>query len=165
MSHFTSQQKAIIKAYILADPILSAKPMTSAANGEIAIVLNGLASPDFIVWKPSISKAEIQGDPGFDWTRVDNLSVGKARIWTEMFYSGSIDPSQANYRAGIAATWTGTTADNNVQAVVLALCKRKATIFEKLLATGAGTTVSPAAMAPKGIGAIGADHVAECRES
>lgn len=165
MSHFSAQQKAIIKAYIQADPVLSLKPMTSSANGEIALALNGLASPDFIVWKPSVTKAEIQTDPGFDWTRVDNLSVGKARIWTEMFYTGSVDPSQANIRAGIAAVWVGTAADLAVRASVLALCTRKATIFEKLLATGTGSTGSPAIMAPEGIGAIGADHVAECRES
>lgn len=165
MSHFTDQQKTIIKAYILADPVLSQKPMTSAANGEIAIALNLNAAPDFIVWKPSISKAEIQGDPGFDWTRVDNLSVGKARIWSEMFYTGSIDPSQSNYRAGIAAVWVGTAQDLAVRASVLALRVRKATIFEKLLASGTGSAASPAVMAPQGIGAIAADHVAECRES
>lgn len=165
MSHFTDQQKATIKAYILSVPELASKPMTSGANGEIAIALNLEASPAYVVWKPSVTKAEIQGDAAFDWTRVDNLSVGKARIWTEMFYTGSVDPSQANIRAGIVATWTGTTADTNVQAAVLAKCKRNATVFEKLLASGSGTTAAPSVMAPQGIGEIGADHVAECRES
>lgn len=165
MAHFTAPQKAAIKAYILADPVLSQKPMTSGANGEIAIALNLAASPAYVVWKPTVTQQEIMGDAGFNWTRVDNLSVGKARIWDLMFKFGSVDPSNANVRAGIAATWVGTQADLDVQAAVLAKCKRNASIFEKLLATGTGSTVSPAVMAPEGVGAIDAEHVAECRES
>lgn len=165
MSHFTDLQKAAIKAYILSVPALASKPLTSGANGEIAVELNKAASPDYIVWKPSISQSDVQQSDGWDWTRVDNLSVGKARIWEWLFKFGSIAPSSANVRAGIDAAWVGTAADLANRAIVYTVAKRKATVFEKLLATGTGTTQSPANMAAEGIGLIGADHVSECRES
>jgi hypothetical protein len=34
-----------------------------------------------IVWRTSVTQDEIMLN-GFDWTRVDNLGVGKARAWT-----------------------------------------------------------------------------------
>ena len=80
--------------------------------------------------------------------RVDNLSVGKARIWEWMFGSedNSINPSKLNIRAGIAEVWKGTVADLVVQATVLNHCKRPATRIEALYATGSGTTGAPATL-------------------
>ena len=85
-----------------------------------------------------------------DWTMVDNLANGKARIWEWMTDLGVINPSKLNVRAGIAATWTGTAAMLAVKEAVLVHCKRKANILEKLLSTGIGTTADPATMAVEG---------------
>jgi hypothetical protein len=78
---------------------------------------------------------------GFNWTRVDNLSVGKARIWEWMFDAGgqSFDPSKTNIRAGINAVWVGTQADLDVRAAVYLHCFADATRVQKLFASGAGT--------------------------
>lgn len=150
-SHLTPAQAATLKAYILADPVLA--PLTSGPGtdyGAIAAALNTDASPAFVVWKTSITEGEILQDAGMDWTRVDNLSVGKSRIWEWMFRNQTINPSQANIRTGIAAVWVGTAADLAVQAAALAKCKRNANRVEKLFATGTGSTASPATMTAEG---------------
>jgi hypothetical protein len=84
---------------------------------------------------------------GFDWTRLDNLSVGKARVWSEIFVDGTINASKPNVRTGIESVWVGTQADLDVRAAVYVHCKRNAKRIEKLFATGTGTTPSPATMA------------------
>lgn len=112
--------------------------------------LNAAASPEFVVWKTKVKRADILQDSGFNWARLDNLSIGKARIWTEIFVDGSIDPSKPNVRTGIEAVWAGTQPDLDVRAAIYVHCKRPATVFEKLLATGTGTTNDPATMEVEG---------------
>lgn len=158
----TPEQQATVKAYILADPVLAAYPNTSGGALIIADAMNAVASPSFVVWRTVVTDQEIMLN-GFDWTRVDNLSVGKARIWDWMFRFGSIDPSKTNIRAGIDATWTGTAADLAVRAAVYLHCKRSATIAEKLLATGTGSDAGPATMGFEGL--LSADDVQQARES
>lgn len=114
----------------------------------IALWYNGLADPVFIVWKTDVVVDEIMRN-GMDWARVDNLTVGKARIWDWMSKLGSFDASKPNIRAGIDAAWVGTAADLAVRAAVYVHCKRSATYFEKVFATG--STASPATMAVEGI--------------
>jgi len=154
----TPEQLATLKAAIDADPALAAKPLNSDGYFEIAQALNTeLASPDFFVWRSVVSQDEIMQN-GFDWVRVDNLSVGKARIWEWMFDNAgaTINPSKANVRAGIAEVWKGTAADNAVRQAVFNRCQTRATRAQKLFATGPGTTTSvdgvgPATMAVESI--------------
>lgn len=148
-------QLATLKAAVQADPALNALPQGTDGAFAIAQALNLPASPAYFVWRTFVPQDEIMLN-GFDWTRVDNLSVGKARIWEWMFkQTGGINPSKPNIRAGIEATWVGTQADLAVRAVVYGHCQRQASRFEKLLATGAGTTVAtdgtgPSTMALEG---------------
>ena len=147
----TDPQKATLKAYILSVPELAAQPMNSDGAFAIAAALNEPASPAFIVWRSNVSQDEIMQN-GFDWTRVDNLSVGPARVWEWMFTNAgrSINPSKANVRAGIEAVWKGTAQDLAVRAAVYVHCKRAATVVEKLFATGAGSDAAPATMSYEG---------------
>ena len=143
----TSQQQATLKAAILADPVLA--PLTSGPGTEfntVALAMNALASPPFIIWRTSVTRAEYQDDDAFDWTVVDNLGTNsKFRIWEWMFATtGTINPSKAKIRAGIAACWVGNAALVVVQNAILARSKRSATRIEKLFAVGTGTTVDPA---------------------
>jgi len=105
---------------------------------------NAASVPAFIVWKTKVSQDEIMQN-GFDWVRVDNLSVGKARIWEWLFDNAeaAINPSKMNVRLGIDEVWKGTQSDLNVRAAVYAHCKRPATRGERLFATGAGSTETP----------------------
>lgn len=116
----------------------------------IALWYNGLADPAFIVWKTNVVVDEIMRN-GMDWARVDNLSVGKARIWEWMSRLGSFDASKPNIRAGIDAAWVGAAADLAVRAAVFVHCKRSATYFEKIFATGTGSIASPATMSIEGL--------------
>jgi len=138
----TPAQLVTLKAHITASADLNIFPNTSDGSFEIAALLNLPAVPDFWIWKDSVSDATIMQN-GFDWVRVDNLSVGKARIWEWMFgVTGAINPSKANVRAGIAEVWKGTAADNAVRGVVFGHCQRLATRAQKLFSTGAGTSTT-----------------------
>ena len=145
----TQEQLALLKADILADPILSQWAATGYMASEIADAYNQAASPEWVVWKTAVDPVEIMTN-GMDWTRVDNLSVGKARIWDWMTRLGTFNAAKANIRAGIDATWVGTAADLAVRAMVYTHCKRPASRGEKIMSTGAGSTALPATMGYEG---------------
>lgn len=114
---------------------INALPNTPDANFEIALWYNQTASPAYKVYREQVPMAEIMLN-GFDWTRVDNLSVGKARVWDWMFNASAgqtVDPSKPNVRSGINSVWVGTQADLNVRAAVYLHCFRDSTWAEKLL--------------------------------
>ena len=142
----TTEQLHVFRAALLAetDPDLVFRRDNGQA-GRVAEWYNQVGTNAPIVWKTSLQLEEITSN-GFDWVRVDNLSVGKARIWEWMFgaESKSINPSKPNIRAGIAEVWKGTAADLAVQATVLNHCKRPATRIEALYAAGSGTMAAPA---------------------
>lgn len=147
----TTEQQAILKTDIEADPAFASLPTNSDGAYYIAQAYNLPATPNFIVWRTSVTQDEIMQN-GFDWVRVDNLSVGKARIWEWLFdnQSATCNPSKVNVRAGIDECWKGTAADLAVRAAVYVHCKRPATRIEKLLATGTGSDASPATMTFEG---------------
>lgn len=157
----TPQQLATLKAAILADPQLAAQPMTSGGALVIAEAMNLQATPAFVVWRSSVTRAEILQN-GFDWTRLDNLSVGKARVWSDIFVDGTINPSKSNVRTGIESVWVGTAQDLAVRAAVYIHCKRNATRAEKLFASGTGSDAAPATMGYEG--AVPSDDVQQARE-
>jgi hypothetical protein len=145
----TPAQLALLKAAIAADPVLNALPNNTDSAFEIAAQFNALANPAFVVWETHVSVDEIMRN-GMDWARVDNLTVGKARIWDWLGRLGTFDASRANVRAGIDAAWVGTAADLAVRASIYTHCKRNATRAEKALATGTGSDASPATMTFEG---------------
>lgn len=143
----TPQQAATLAADIAADPAFAGLPQNSDGAFAIAAAYNLAASPAFIVWRTSVNQDEITQN-GFTWSEVDNLTIGKARIWEWLFDNAerSFNPSKANVRAGIVECWSGTAGKLAVQAVVLGHCKRSATRIEKLLSTGTGSDAVPATM-------------------
>jgi hypothetical protein len=145
----TPAQNALLKAAIEADQTLNALPNNTDSAFEIAAQFNAEASPAFVVWETRVSVDEIMRN-GMDWARVDNLTVGKARIWDWLSRLGTFDASKANVRAGIDAAWVGTAADLAVRAAIYVHCKRNATRAEKVLATGTGSDASPGTMTFEG---------------
>jgi hypothetical protein len=151
----TAEQKATLKTNILATPDLN----TIYENGDLqalASALNTTASPDFYAWRNSVSQDEIMQN-GFDWVRVDNLSVGKARIWEWLFKNAtvSINPSKPNVRAGITEAWKGTAQDVAVRHVVFQHCQRKVSRVERMFATGTGTSTTDTGTGPGDMGYFG----------
>lgn len=148
----TSAQLLTLKTDILADSNFNSQPHNSDGGNVIAAAYNLDAAPAYVIWRSSVSRNELQQLDTFDWTQVDNLTVGKFRIWDTMFMRGennvmAFDPSKANVRAGISACWIGNAALVAVATAVLTACKRNATRAEKLFATGSGTTLSPSVTA------------------
>lgn len=143
----TPAQRTLLVAAVAADPVLAALPPSTDNAYAIADAFNLPASPAFIVWKTKVAKDEIMQN-GFDWVQVDNLSVGKARIWDWLFdnTNKSINPSKPNVRAGIDECWKGTAAMLAVRAAVYVHCKESATRSQKLFATGTGSDAQPATM-------------------
>lgn len=139
----TPEQQTVIAAAIAADQALAAWAV-ERRDDLIADAFNAPSSPAFKVWRTSVGKDEITQN-GFDWTRLDNLSVGKARVWDAMFDNAtrSMNPAKSNVRAGIESVWVGTAADLAVRAAVYVHCKRVVSRAEKLFATGTGTDAVP----------------------
>jgi hypothetical protein len=148
--NLSQAQLAVLKAAILADPVLAAFPNGGDGNFAIAQAMNLEAVPAVVVWKDKVTDQEVMQN-GFDWTRVDNLSVGKARIWDWMFRFGYIDASKSNIRAGIDACWAGTAQDLAVRAAVYVHCKRNASRVEALFDVGTGTTLDPSTLPVSGV--------------
>jgi len=138
----TPEQLQTLKTSLLADQAL-AQYIVDYRDDLIRDYYNAPSSPAFTVWRTSVSQDEIMQN-GFDWVRVDNLSVGKARIWEWLFdnQQSAISPTNPNVRAGINECWKGTAADLAVRAAVYSHCHRPVTRAERLFATGAGTAPS-----------------------
>jgi hypothetical protein len=158
----TPTQLQTLRGHIDASADLNVYPNNLDGAYEIARLLNVAAAPTFIVWRTSVTWDEIMLN-GMDWARVDNLSVGKARIWDWMFQNGSrsFNPSKPNIRTGIEAVWVGTAADLAVRAAVYVHCKRATTRAEKLFATGTGSDAVPGTLTFEG--AITPNDVEEAR--
>ena len=141
----TTQLQAL-KTAVLADQTLAA---VGRNDTELARLLN--LPTTFVVWRMQVSQDEIMQN-GFDWVRVDNLTIGKARIWEWLFDNEqrSINPSKANVRAGIDEAWKGTAADLAVRAAIYTHCKRFATRAEQILGSGTGTDATPAVLGFEG---------------
>lgn len=142
----TTTQQQTLKTYILAQPEL-AQLVEDKVYSAIADWLNEANPVNWTVWKTAVYQDEIMQN-GFDWVQVDNLTVGKARIWEWMFdnQQNAINPSKLNVRAGIDEAWKGTTAMLAVRAQVYTHCKRLTTRLEKLFSTGTGSDAVPATL-------------------
>jgi hypothetical protein len=155
----TTAQLQALQAEIEADPALDNQPMTPDGHVAVAAALNLSASPDFWVWRTSVSKAEytqftsVDGTT-FNWTGAGFItrSQGERDAWHELFNSNeACNPSLANVRQAFQDIFSGGTAPAPANRTHLAtVSRRKATRAEKLLATGTGSTASPAVMGFEG---------------
>ena len=152
----TTEQQATLKAFVEADPVLSTYPHNSDGAFAIAEALKADASPDFIVWRTSVREQEFTDDTSsegttWSWPAFIARSVGEQAGWNAMFRNGSINAAKANVRQGFVDIFSG--AQNSApaqRAHCAAIAKRKANRLEKLFATGAGSTASPATMVVEG---------------
>lgn len=146
----THDQLVALKADIAADTAFDSVPHNSDGGFAVAAAYNLSAVPDYFVWQSGVQTDEIMFN-GFDWTRVDNLTIGKARIWEWMVAVGYINPSQANVRAGILAVFA-TAGDLAMRLAIFGHCQRLATRAEKLFASGSGTTTTEQGVGPSIMG-------------
>lgn len=138
----TNAQLLAIKADIQADSALNTL-WTQQNPGAIAEMYNLMASPEFYVWKTSLTPDDYR--EAIVWTEVDSLATGKARIWEWLTSNMQLplNPSKVSVRQGLADTFTaGSTTRTNL----LAIAYRPCTKIEKLLSSGTGTVQNPATM-------------------
>lgn len=137
-----------LKTYINAQGDLSSEPNNGDGHFNIAVKLKQTASPDFYVWKQSVTIDDIMNSSGFDWTRVDNMTVGESRIWEYMTGLGSVNPNKSNIRAGVNEAFKGTAQDDAVRLAIFGICQRLATRGQRLYIASGGTTSNNLGVGP-----------------
>lgn len=153
----TSQQLTTLKNAINANPTWQAFPIDGDGPAELAIVLNQTASPDFIVFKSSLSRHALLTETSlagtvFTWAGNGYISrsQGERDAFREMWNStGTVDPRATNIISAILDIFSGAGGLVN-RTHFTEMSKRKATFGEKILATGTGTIISPASMGYEG---------------
>lgn len=134
---------------------------TSGDLSALAALYNLEAAPAFWVWRTAVSRQELyvtQNDlviagaqTGFwEWDTYKAQSVTEQGTWREMFMFDTLDFSRANNRAGIAKIFQGTQAALAQQAHVLAIGRKKCSRYERVFATGTGSTASPGTLVLEG---------------
>lgn len=156
----TTEQATTLRTFVQNDPVFGVMPHNEDSAFFIADQLNLNASPDFWVWKTRLSKQEIVSSVGpnsttFNWAGSGGYiarSQGERDAFNAIFNSSfgssaDVNPSLTNVRAAFDDMFSGASAgaQNNRQHIS-DLSKRKATVFEKLFATGTGSFASPATM-------------------
>jgi hypothetical protein len=160
MAHLTDAQVATLRNALLTttDPALQAS-VAARNDTETARLLNLDASPEFWVYRTRVHKSEFTNGTGpegttFSWTGTGFItrSVGERDAWRELFGTdGYCDPSLANVRQAFVDIFSGATAPAPANRTHLAAVARKrASAFERIFATGTGTTVSPGALVVAG---------------
>src|SRR5512139_1892871 len=145
----TTEQRATVKAYILATPDLASKTSGPGTDyGYIASALSAPASPTFYVWRTSYSPEQIRAamTVNLGTAQLDALTAGKrdSLLW---FIGATINPSDTSVQATLD-DFCG--SQNTLKASLLNGAKRAATLVEKLLATGTGSLASAATLTYEG---------------
>ena len=139
----TAAQLTLLKTAIAADPTLNAYPNTADGAFDMARdKLNMVANPAFVVWEDKLTPQKYESALIVGATQIDGLTPGKR---DELFMIGrnTRDCGDINVRAAIDDA-TGT--QNTLKAALVAATKRNALLIEKILATGSGSTASPATL-------------------
>lgn len=161
----TTAQLQTIKAHILASPDMSTKQPNEDGAFAIRDLFSLIAVPDFFVWRTDVTRASLYNDTSgdgttWDWTIYKGQSATEQGAWTQMFMGDRADFSKVNLRAGIAKIFGANNANNTH---CLAMGRRQATRIEKLLASGTGSTASPATMTGEGL--ITIQQIVDARNS
>jgi len=168
--NLTTAQQQTIKNYVLADPVLNSYQSNSDGAYAIATALNMLANPDFFVFNTKVLVSDIYDN--ISWAKYtptdapDNtvtyqnralicqlkLDVVQMLLLSRTYFDASKATQVQGLKDALTSIPSGSSGANlnagwtSVQNIIY----RKATILEKLLANGTGTTAAPATMAIEG---------------
>lgn len=150
LADLTPAQRVTLNAYINSQPALAAQPLDSTGALAIAVELNKLATPAFIVWRTDVAANEIGNAwVGTDIDGMSALNMQRLQLLLSSSSGGVFDMSRADRRAGFENPF-GTNANNASRVAMRAAWKRLARVVEKVLAIGTGTDASPAVMGFEG---------------
>lgn len=158
-------QLAVLRADVIADPVLSLIPRNDDGYVEIAKAYNAPASPDFLVWRSDTPVRDIID--AITWSAYtpndtpDNtatftnraLVIQTKQMNLQLMLQGrqNLDTTKPNIRSAIrdavinlpsGVSGASVTAGGASGVTVLTACLRKATRGEKLFASGTATTGS-----------------------
>lgn len=159
----TTQQKATLKAAIIANPVWAAYPMTGDGHYDLARALSQVAAPSFWVWSTNASVQAIRAaivwanltpsdvpDGTQAWANRSLQCQGKQfNLQMIIPYVGTLDASDVNLRNGMqdalqgVRSSVGGAAQDAGWAAVRATLARQAKFIEQILANttnGNGST-------------------------
>lgn len=157
----TGPQLATLKADILAkmaagqplESVASSSPGDPDANTFIAAYYNAIASPDYWVWRSSVTKGELVNSVGpegtsFNWVGNGFITrqPGEQTAWQELFNgTNTVNASQTNVRQAFADIFSGSGNAAANRTHLLSIARRKAKRGERLFVVGPGngTTGNP----------------------
>lgn len=152
----TPAQQVIVKADILASADLNVFPDSPDGAFGIRDLYALAASPDYWVYKTSLTKSDLTDRTSPDGTNFSysgpggyiSRSPGELSAWADLFTTDSrCDPSLPQVRQAFADIFSGAGAfavSNRTH--IAAMFRRKANRLEKLLATGNGAAATPSTM-------------------
>lgn len=145
----TPEQSQAMKAAIEAstDPQIVAY-LAVRNDSELTNYINATeATPTFVVWKGNVSSDDFRAAVvnGGGVTQLDALTASKrdSLFW----YIGATAKPNANVSAALD-DFCG--SQNTLKASLQAAIRRNATVFERIYATGTGSTVSPGTLVVEG---------------
>jgi hypothetical protein len=185
----TSQQQAIVKAYIAADPTLNSQPSDGDGLGVIRDHLNSMSSPVALAWNSetpvdnlndTIDRSKFTPTDAADtttvWTNrclaaqtkmmaIDGLLFGRQTINAEKAtIRASIRDALIQLPTGAGGALTSASGANAVNA--LTACTKNTTVIQRLLlAVGSVTTGSVTAGIIGYVGPIDSNEVDAARRS
>lgn len=148
----TTAQLQTLKAYIATVPAWAALPLTSASAQTISDGLNATASPVWVVWRKTVPTLEI----GLVVNYIAVAAMTTANLdRVSVFYTlnpATFDPSRSDIRTYLSDTFSGALGGQGqaTRDALDAMYRRNATLGEKVLSTGTGTTASPAVLGYEG---------------
>ncbi len=142
----TPEQTALVKAFVLADPVLS----VNASKSEFSQIANALSNPwttPTKAWNPNADPATFDNAP--DYSVYDSLAAGKRDSWA-MLVTRPRDFTMSLTRKWVTDIWGNATAGSNSEKILLA-----ATV----LATGAEVAVGGTLRTTGTVSAINRNYI------
>lgn len=150
MDNLTTQQLSTLRTWLLANA-------ANLSEQQAADALN--ATTTFVVWKNSVAINEIgEAFVGSEFAGLTTANTSRLQAFAQFLTSNIVRPSNANVRAVFDNVFSGA-GGAGTRTALDALWRRNATLAESLLATGTGTTLSPATLSSNGQGLVTVDNV------
>lgn len=114
----TPEQKAVVKAYVLADQVLA--PYTSGPGTDYGFIANALAayaSPPVLAWKTSVPA--VVSDDAPSYSTFDSIAAGKRDSWG-FFLAQTRDFTRKKVRDWVVDVWGAATAGSNAEKILQA---------------------------------------------
>ena len=114
----TPEQKAVVKAYVLADPVLVTYTSGPGTDyGFIASALAAYASPPELAWKTSVPA--VVSDDAPSYSTFDSIAAGKRDSWG-FFLAQTRDFTRKKVRDWVVDVWGSATAGSNAEKILQA---------------------------------------------